>query len=177
MSDDVEERINPFALFSDQVRIAGYGLTYIGHLQKDVTFCGHTFTLKTLRPSEEAAAAVAVQPWHETLVEPAQWANAIVGLALVSVDGETAFCPPAGPNINDFATGRLNYITNPDTGWHKPTLGFLYGEYLKLEQQALEAVQELQNLSERSPAPSQPSPDSLTAQGSFEEPMSSDIQP
>src|SRR5271166_1339075 len=103
MSDSSEGRIDPLSLFSPNIQAPVHGLAWIGFLQKDIEFCGHSFTIKTLRPSEKAAAAVAVQEWRDTIAEPERWSNALVGMALVSVDGDPAFCPPIGPNINEFA--------------------------------------------------------------------------
>jgi hypothetical protein len=182
MSDEVaappeEERIDPLSLFSEQIRLPVRGLAFIGHIQKDVIFCGHSFTLKTLRPSEKAAIALAVQPWRDTIAEPEVWAHAQVGMALVAVDDDPEFCPPMGPNINEFAKGRLRYVTNAQDGWHSPTLAFLYDQYLVLEQEALKATKELQDLSERNRVPSQPSPDSLTSLGISDVPTFMDIQP
>jgi len=179
MSDDAtvleESRVDPIALFTPQVALNVYGLAFVGHIQKDINFCGHTFTLKTLRPSEKAAAGIAAQPWRDTITEGEVWANAQVALALVSVDDDINFCPPVGPDLNAFAKARLNFCTNSETGWHGPTLGFLYNEYLVMEQEALDGVRELQDLSERNLNPSSPSPDSLTAPGTSIEPILSDI--
>lgn len=173
----LEDRVDPYALFSEQMRIPVRGLAFVGFLQKDIEFCGHVFTLKTLRPSEKAAAALAVQPWRDTIAEPEQWGNAQVAMALVSVDGEPDFCPPASRNINEYAKARLNFVTHPDNGWHSPTLAFLYDEFLTLEKESLAAVEELRNLSERNPAPSQPLPDSLTEPGISDDPIFLDTQP
>lgn len=181
MSDDAAvqetERVDPLSLFSPQVRTPVYGLAFIGHIQKDIEFCGHTFTIKTLRPGDKAAIAVAVQPWRDTVEEPVVWANATVGMALISVDGDTDFCPKASPNINELAKARLYYVTNPEDGWYAPTLGYLYEQFLELEAEALEATKELQNLSPRSRTPSPPSPDSLTVQDTSGAPVHLDIQP
>jgi hypothetical protein len=160
-----EERIDPFELFSEQLRIPVRGLTYIGHIQRDISFCGHTFTLKTLRPSEKAAVALAVQPWRDTIAEPEVWAHALVGLALVAIDGDDTFCPPAGPDLTKFARARLNHLTDSEHGWYPPTLAHLYSQYLALETEALAAVEELRNLSEGNRGQSLPSPDSSIPQG------------
>lgn len=159
------ERIDPFELFDPQIRESVRGLSFIGYLEKTVKFCGHSFTLRTLRPGEKAAIATAVQPWRETLMESVVWANAHVGLALTSVDDDEAFCPQIGPELNSFARARLNFVTNPETGWFQPTLDFLYTEYLNLEAEVLRAIEELQNLAQRNQQSSLPFADSLTEPG------------
>lgn len=162
--------VDPLELFSEQIRVPVYGLAFIGHTQKDFDFCGHTFTLKTLRPSERAAVALAVKPWRETIAEPEVWSNAQVGMALVAVDHQTDFCPPIGPDLGEFAKARLRFVTNAADGWHAPTLAFLYDRLLELEAEALKAVEELRNLSVRNPVPLSPSPDSLIVQDTLGDP-------
>jgi len=153
-----EERIDPFSLFTDQIRIPVRGLVFLGHIEKEVEFCGHTFTLRTLYPSEKAAVSIVIQPWRGSISEGEVWANAQVGLALTSVDGDNEFCIKAGPDLNDFTKARLNYVAQK---WYQPTLSFLYARYLELEQEALDGIRELQDLSERNRDPSHPSPGSL----------------
>lgn len=161
----VEEQENPFDLFPDAMHDPVYGLTYVGHLEKEVEFCGHTFVLKTLRPSEKAAVALAVQPLRGSLAEPEAWANATVAMALVAIDEVSDFCPPVNSNINDFARARYNWATNPEKGWYQPTFDFLYEVYLGMELEVTEAIKAAQNLSTRSLPPSPPSADSLTDKG------------
>ncbi len=169
-----EEQVDPFALFSEQVRIAVRGLTYIGHLEKEVEFCGHTFRLRTLYPSEKAAVSMVVQPWHGSISEGEVWANAQVALSLQSVDGVDDFCNAAGPDLNDHAKARLNWVTKQ---WYQPVLSYLYARYLELESEALDGIRELQDFSERNRVPSQPLPDSLTEPDTLGAPTDSVIQP
>jgi hypothetical protein len=168
------EQVDPFELFSEQTRLAVRGLTYIGHLEKEVEFCGHTFRMRTLYPSEKAAISIIVQPWRGSISEGEVWANAQVALSLQSVDHEDDFCQSVGPDLNDFAKARLNYATKQ---WYQPTLSFLYARYLELEQEALDGIRELQDFSERNRVPSPPSPDSLTEPDTLGAPTDSDIQP
>lgn len=176
MADEVEqavpEQVDPFALFSEQVRLAVRGLTYIGHLEKEVEFCGHTFRMRTLYPSEKAAVSIIVQPWRGSISEGEVWANAQVALALQSVDQVDDFCQPVGPDLNDFAKARLNWVTKQ---WYQPTLAYLYARYLELESEALDGIRELQDFSERNRVPSQPSPDSSTEPDTLGAPIGSVI--
>lgn len=142
-----EERIDPLALFSEKIRQDVHGLAYVGHIQEPVVFCGHNFVLKTLRPTEKAAAAVASKAWVGTRVEQEMWANAVIALALVSIDGDGDFSPAIGPDINTYARQRLDFVTNAQTGWYQPTLDYLFSVYLGLETRAWQAMQELQDLS------------------------------
>lgn len=168
------KKVEPFALFSPRIREQVHGLAFLGQLQRDYTFCEHVFTLRTLRPAERAAIAVAIKPWRETIAEPEVWANAQVAASLVSVDGVTDFCPQAGPDLESHVRARLKYLTNAETGWYGVTIAFLYEKLLELEQEALEALEELQNLSRRNPAPSPPLPDSLETAGTSTDATSTD---
>lgn len=178
MADQVappeDERVDPFSLFSEQIRLPVRGLTFLGQIEKNVEFCGHTFTLRTLYPSEKAAVSIVVQPWRGSISEGEVWANAQVGLSLTAVDDDPDFCKQAGPDLNDFAKARLSYVTKQ---WYQPTLSFLYARYLELEQEALDGIRELQDFSERNRVPSPPLPDSLTVLDTLGAPTDSDIQP
>lgn len=147
------------------------GLTYIGHLEKEVAFCGHIFRLRTLYPSEKAAVSIIVQPWRGSISEGEVWANAQVALALQSVDNDVDFCNAAGPDLNEHAKTRLNYATKQ---WYQPVLAFLYARYLELEGEALDGIRELQDFSERNRVPSPPLPDSLTEPDTLGDEISSD---
>lgn len=167
------ENVDPFSLFSEQTKLSVRGLTFLGYIEKEVEFCGHTFSMRTLYPSEKAAVSLVIQPWRGSISEGEVWANAQVALALTSVDGDNDFCKKAGPDLNDFAKARLNYVTQK---WFQPTLSFLYARYLELEQEALDGIRELQDFSERNRVPSQPLPDSLIVPDTLGAPIDSDIQ-
>lgn len=159
MTDQVkqEERIDPLALFPQEIRIPVSGLMHLGYLSETVTFCGHTFTLETIRPYVKYSIAQALEPYRNTLQEPEVYAALHVGMALTSVDGDINFCPPAGSNLREFVDARLRWITQ-ETGWFQPTINFLYGYYLSMENKVAEALLELQNLAEGSRDTSLPSP-------------------
>jgi hypothetical protein len=121
------------------------GLIHLGALWTDVEFCGHEFTLRTLRVGEEFAAAAAVpESVRGTLKEAHAFATAEVALALEIVDGDDSFCPQAGPDEEAYAKARFNYVKKR---WFWPTLDFLYTEYAKLKDRQLDAIRAMQDLS------------------------------
>jgi len=147
MSDtETQDRVNPFEIFDAKYREDVIGLTYIGHLQKEIRFCGHTFVLRTLRPAEKSAIAVAIKDYTESGVWGEVWQNAHVAVALVSIDGDDEFCPPAAPDLTRFVEARLRYVTDAQTGWFQPTLDYLFGQYLELEKDVTRAIGEFENL-------------------------------
>lgn len=166
--DPLEERKDPLELFPVEVREPIRGLTLLGALQEEVVFCGHHFVLRTLRPHETAAIGIAVHPWRGTIKEAEVYGNAHVGMALVAVDNDDGFCPQAGTTIEQFARGRLNYVSE---NWYQPTLDYLYTIYLNLEAQAARATQAWLNLYSRGRTPiSQPFADSSTVPGGSNSP-------
>ncbi len=173
-----EEIIDPVKLFSPAIQKAVEGLTYIGQLSEDVKFCGHTFGLKTLRPQHRFAISLVLQPYRDTIYEVEVYRTLHVGMALTHVDNDQNFCPPIGPDIEDLARARLAYISDAETGWHTPTVEYLYARYALLELTAAKAIGELENLSQRGqPTQSPPWLDSLTEPGPSDDETSSDTQP
>lgn len=169
-----QDSVDPFAVFSDRVRTPVEGLVYLGQIQETVEFCGHTFELRTLQPQHRFAISVAVQPYRDTLSEADAYQAAHVAMAVVTVDGQD-YCPPIGPNLNSHVEARLKYVGK---NWYGPTIAFLWSEYIKLEQKAVEAIQELDRLSKGSqPMNLPPWLDSLIEQGRSSEQTNSDTQP
>lgn len=168
----MEEVKNPLSEFSPQVRTAVDGLIHLGELSEEFEFCGHTFRLKTLRASEEIAASSAIQQYRNTIKEPDAWAAAQVAISLVEIDGQTDFCPAAGPDPVSFAVGRFNYLTK---NWYWPTIHFLFQCYTSLLERQIEAVRSFQDLSARGRHSSSPSADSLTELGISLDSTSSEI--
>jgi hypothetical protein len=149
------------------------GLLYLGNLTDTFEFCGHSFTLRTLRAGEDFAAAQAISEFRDTLKEPDAWMAAQVGLALTMVDGDEEFCPMAGPDLARFAKARLNYIAK---NWYWPTIHFLYGCYTILLTRQLEAIRVMQDLSPRSQPTFSPSADSSSAQDTLSAEMLAETQ-
>lgn len=172
-SSQEKSEIDPFTLFPAEMQQAVTGLSYIGQLSEDIVFCGHTFSLKTLRPAEKLAAGVALQPYRNTVAEVDAFQALYVGLAVTSVDGDADFCPPIGPNMEDYARARLNFVLNGKDGqggWYSPTIEYLWREYTRLDATAAQAVKELHRLSQRGQHQNlQPWLGSLTEQGTSHE--------
>jgi hypothetical protein len=156
-----DARIDPVELFSPEIRENVRGLAFIGYLTESFRFCGHRFTIETLRPHVKYAIGQAMEPYRNTLVEPDVFASFHVAAALTSVDGSRDFCPPMGDNLREWVDGRFDWVTT-ETGWLQPTIDFIFIKYAALEERAKTAMVELHSLSEGDQATSQPSPDSST---------------
>lgn len=163
MESQVESQVeNPIDNFPEETREAVNGLIWVGHLEKEVHFCQHTFVIRTLKGDEELNAAVVSKEYIETLGQAKAWAWATIGLALVSIDGDTTFCPPIGPDGLQYARARFHYVSK---NWYWPTCEHLYGEYADLLNRQVEAIRAVQDLSEGNRATSSPLLDSLTELG------------
>ena len=158
MAEEVQdERVDPTTFFSPEIQHAVTGMVYLGGHSDKVRFCGHTFGLETIRPHMKFALAQAMEPYRNTLMEPQVWAAMHVGMSLTSIDGRSDFCPPIGDDPVEFARARLEYITGP-TGWWQPTIDYLFGKYVEMENVVTQAVAELHSLSLAGKATSSPSP-------------------
>lgn len=173
---DAETRIDPVELFSPDIREDVRGLAFLGYLTESFRFCGHRFTIETLRPHVKYAIGQAMEPYRNTLVEPDVFASFHVACALTSVDGDRNFCPPMGDNLREWVDGRFDWLTT-ETGWLQPTIDFLFIKFAALEEKAKAGMIELHSLSEGGQATSQPSPDSLIAPAPSTEPIDSDTPP
>lgn len=145
--------------FPDEVADDVDGLLWLGYLEDIVDFCGHEFVIRTLRLEDELLASLVSKEYIDTLGQAKAWVAAQVALALVSVDGDEAFCPPAGPNKKEYARARFKYVSN---NWFEPTINYIYSKYAELIERQAKALEEMENLSKESRITFMASPDSLT---------------
>lgn len=140
--EPVREDPDPFAGFDPQVRQDVVGLEHLGYLEDEFSFCGHHFVIKTLHGDEDLASARAAQPYRGTLKEPESWIWAQVAVCLKAVDGDHNFCPPIGPDIDEFAKARYRYVTGK---WFYPLVEYIYFQRLvPLQERQVAAFQALQ---------------------------------
>lgn len=115
-------------------------------VNREVTYGGHTWGLRTLLPWEEAAAAQAVQKlgFRGSLKEPDMWMAAIIGLATTHEDGDDEFCPRSSPDDFVYAAQRLRYHSQK---WHSPFTEYLFAQYTDMQRELFERIQRVENLS------------------------------
>lgn len=144
--------------FPEEVSDDVDGLLWLGYLEDVVEFCGHEFVIRTLRVEEEMLAALVCKEYMETLGQAKAWIAAQVGMALVSIDGDTDFCPQAGPNKKNYARARFQYVSSK---WFEPTINYIYSKYAELVERQVNALEEMENLSRENLDIFTASPDSL----------------
>lgn len=151
--------------FPEEHQAAVDGLLWLGHLENEFKLAGHSFVLRTLKVEEELEVARLCEEFKESIGSPTAFKWAHIALALVSVDGDTDFCPPLGPDRTAYARSRFNYVTQ----WYAPVGDFLFNSYAELTRRQTQALEAIENLSPRSPIGSMPWEDSLTEVESSEE--------
>ena len=144
--------------FPDEVMEDVDGLLWLGYLDDVIEFCGHEFVIRTLRLEDEMLAGLITKEYADTMSETKAFVTAQVALALVSVDGDENFCPPAGPNSKDYARARFNYVAS---NWYEPTVAYIYTKYADLLERQANAIKETDFLSRKSLASFTASSDSL----------------
>jgi hypothetical protein len=162
---------NAFSAFPVETQKAVEGLIWLGHLEETFTFCGHRFTIRTLKGEEDLMAGLLAKDYADSLGQAKAWAWANVAMCVKAVDGKTDFCPPIGPDPEDHARAKFRYVTSQ---WYWPLGEYIFERFSALVHQQREAIQAVQDLSNRSLQPSMPSRDFLTGQGDSPEPMSTD---
>lgn len=158
----VEEEQSGLASFPDDVREDVDGLIWLGYLEDGFDFCGHHFVIRTLRGDEELLAALVAKDYTDTLGQSRAWAWAQIALALVAVDHQDDFCPPAGPDKKSYARARFNYVT---TNWYWPTAQYIFGRYAELLERQAAAVEAMEDFSQGNLPTFMPFADSLTDRG------------
>jgi len=153
------------AQFPPETQQAVDGLIWLGHLQEDLEFCGHSFVVRTLRGDEELMASALMKEYVETLGQSRAWVWAVISLALVSVDGNESFCPQAGPDRMAYARARFKYITQ---NWFWPVAAAVFQTYTDLQERQSEAMQAAEDLSQGNLPMFTPFADSSTDKGDSE---------
>lgn len=163
--DVVEEKYeDPFFGFPSEVQQAVNGLAWLGHLEREVKFGGHTFVLRTLKTDDDLIVASITQDYIETLGQAKAWALANVAMSLQSVDGDPNFCVALGPDRTQNARDRFKFVSN----WYWPVVAYLFAQFSELNEEQSEALTALRDLSLRSRDTSSSSPDSSKNQGDSE---------
>lgn len=118
----------------------------LSSVEREVSYGGHSWGLRTLLPWEEAAAAQAVQKlgFRGSLKEPDVWMAAIIGLATTHEDGDSEFCPRSTPDDFVYAAQRLRYHSQK---WHIPYTEYLFAQYTDMQRELYDRIQRVENLS------------------------------
>lgn len=117
---------------------------WLGHLEEEVKWAGHTFILRTLKGAEELEAALVAKEYLDTFGQTKATAWAHVAAALMAVDDDDSFCPPIGPDSKQHLRAKFNYVTD---NWYWPVGEYLFNKYVDLVKRQTEAIEAVENLS------------------------------
>lgn len=141
--EEEEKPSTPYSDFPPQIVEALDGLTWLGYLEDQFELFAHTFVIRTLRGDEELLAAQLCTEWANTLGQAKAWIWSQLALCLISVDGNTNWCPPIGPDPKTHARDKFNYLTQH---WFWATAEYIYGRYTDLLIRQEEAFKALESL-------------------------------
>jgi hypothetical protein len=114
------------------------GLLYLGALTDEFEWVGHRFVVRTLRDGEKLAVAQVIKPYQETMGLDRAYADATVGMAVVSVDGEELPIPIGETRrINEWAHLRFEYVRD---NWFSTTVDEVFNRCVALDVLAQKVV-------------------------------------
>lgn len=130
--------------FNPKYREAFFGLLHLGALSRQVTFWGHTFVLRTLTQDELFTVPLLTKEWQDTMILGPVQNAAIVALAIDSVDGKSLPTSYEKNGSVSQAAQRFEYVRK---NWYSAVINRLYNEYLLLEREVREVLEEMGNRS------------------------------
>jgi hypothetical protein len=133
-------------------------LARLGYLTKEVDWCGHTFTIKTLDLEEEIATGKISSQYEGSVAQYKATLTSLVAASLVVVDG-TPFMPYLADEPAElFIMRRYNKVKH----WFWPTVEFLAKAHNELAKEAADEMDGLQKKLSRSQRTSSDLSESLT---------------
>ena len=115
------------------------GLIFLGALQKEYFYGGHTFLIKTMTEGEILRVGQLTKDYKGSLSEYEAQRVYTVAAALVYVDGEKLIEPLSEDKKYDLIYEKANVIKT----WYPPIIHYLHERYIELETTAVEATKKL----------------------------------
>lgn len=119
-------------VFDERHREPFTGLIYLGALTRSFDMFGHRFVLRTLKADEKLEIGPLTQKYLGTLAEPKAYVQAVVAMALVTVDGKELPVIPLGDSssLPTWAAERFAWIGEH---YYDTVIGALYQQYEVLQ--------------------------------------------
>jgi hypothetical protein len=117
--------------FDPHYRDPFYGLIYIGALSRDFDLFGHRIKIRTLKQNEILMIGEITKPYLATLSEAKAYTQAVVSMALVTVDGRELPTLPLGDGsqLATWAQARFGWVGEQ---YHDTVVAAIYNYYLVL---------------------------------------------
>ena len=124
--------------FDPRYREPFIGLTFVGALVKKFALLGHSIVVRTLKADELLEVALLVKPYQGTIGELKAYNQAVVCMALASVDGRELPLPLGeGTDLHVWAQQRFDWL---GAQYYPTTIGAIFEAYLELDQKVAEVV-------------------------------------
>lgn len=140
--------------FPQEARDSVEGLMWLGYLEDEFDFCGHSFVMRTLRGDEELLASLVTKDYESSFGQDRAYAWATIALSLVSLDGDEEFCPKTGRDKRAYARARFQFCTSR---WYWAVGEFLFQKYVDLQRRQTDAIRRVEDLSQGNLHTSSPS--------------------
>ena len=127
-------------VFGERAMESVRGLLYLGRIEQEFFFGGHTFLMRTLTQGEHMESAQLASRYSGTPAEQDALRCAIVAASLQEVDG-SPLCPPLGRSDNE-----LHMKFDTVKSWYPGVVAALYRNVSSLEKAASEAVAAIKKL-------------------------------
>lgn len=128
---EVPETPEALPEFDPRFRDDFTGLIHIGALSRNIDFLGHQIRIRTLKSNELLAIGEITKPYLATLSEAKAYTQAVVSMAVMTVDGQELPSLPLGDGsqVVSWAQSRFDWVGDQ---WHDTVVGAIYNQYLVL---------------------------------------------
>jgi len=131
--------------FDDRVGDDIEGLLYLGHIEQDFNYLGHSFVVRTLRAGERLAALALVKDYEDTLGLDLALQTVMVAASLELVDGRV-LSAPLSP-VDDKPLLRIKRNMEIIERWYEPVIAAIYDQCSALLLRQRSAIAELEGKS------------------------------
>ena len=113
------------------------GLLFLGAVEEEFEYAGHTFLMRTLKEGEVLRIGQLMKPYRDTVAELDAQRLFTVAASIVSVDGETL--------VEDYKEDYdlIYEKANVVKSWYHSVIVYLYAKYIDMERGAAEVANAL----------------------------------
>lgn len=134
---DEQDEEGTFSSFDSKWQRAFEGLTYLGHLEKEVKIPYHSFVVRTLTTGEKIKVTELIHHLENSIGYARAYRAAVVAAALVLVDGQPLL---VGSRKVDAISQKYQYLID---NWYDFVIDTLYESVNELEGNVIGVLKEL----------------------------------
>lgn len=125
-------------VFNEKHKLPLEGLLYLGRLEREFSWGGHRFQIKTLTSGDRMQLASLTRPYMGTTEEARAWVTAQAALCVIRVDGHKPVTPMS--QDDDVAYEQFQWALR----LYPWTIDAIFAHLLDLEAQAKEVADEME---------------------------------